>query len=153
MSAPKRRQKKVKVKTVTQPITREQTIDYNKLGFLAPVMIVIIDNLKESPYYKQGLKNSLNLSLTELERLTEAHFKSYETYGKIPNPEGGEMEARDIYNNTSKGYDAILSRPPSEVAQIAELVRRFEADGNKISDIETYYFPVEKSKKELGEND
>lgn len=153
MSAPRKKQKKIKVKKIAQPITREQTIDYNKLGFIAPIMIELIDNLKESPYYKQGLKNSLNLTLTELEKLTSAHFNSYETYGKVPIPEGGEMEARDIYNNTSKGYDEILSRPPSEVAQIAELVRRFEADGNKISEIESYYFPVEKSKKELGEND
>lgn len=127
-------------------ITNNKLIqEYNKMGFIAPVMVEIIDHLKESTEYKKTLKMHLNGAMAELQKIHKKHFESYDIAIEVPNPGGTTIDSQNIYNNTGKAYDFILQKTPSEVAQIAELVRRFEADGNKLSEIETYYFPVEKS--------
>ncbi len=100
-----------------------KTLEYNKLGFLAPVLIEVIDNLKGTNQYKQNLKRHLNGVLIELEKVNDYHFGLYQNHS------GEGMDGKDLYHLTSKAYDFLFSKQPHEVVTISQIIRQVEEKG------------------------
>lgn len=120
-------------------------IDYNIMGFLCNALIPVIDRLKESTEYKFGLKRACNDALREAEKANLVHFNSYHNYGIIKTKEG-DMHSLSIHNTTAKAYDymldLIVTRPPSQIVSIVELLKRAEEKGLDLQEVVSEYTPA-----------
>ncbi len=102
--------------------------EFNKMSFLAPIMIEIVDKLKGTDQYRLGLKRHLNGVLRELEKLTDYHFGLYENHAE------DDIDGRDIYNVTAKAYDFLLSKTPVDIIHISNIVKELDRSGIKYTD-------------------
>lgn len=120
---------------------------YNQIGFLAQVLLPLIDELKETTEPKHQFKKACNDIIRECEKAVISHFKHFQDFGKIPNPNGGnEHEAIDIYNVTAKAYDEAFemftTRTANEIVSIMEIIKTKEREGLDLSDISINYTPI-----------
>lgn len=131
-------------------MTNQQAIsNYNKLGFLVPILIEVIDQLEETNQYKKELKHYLNRARTEAEKVLKTHFNAYQFFGNVPkHDEEGEIHSADIYNITTKAYDEAFKfftqRSPSEVCSIMQLLKIAEEKGIDYTQINIPYQPVQR---------
>lgn len=124
-------------------VNEEYRLNYNILGFMAPVMIDIIDKLEGSTEYKHRLKMHLNGALPELEAINLKQYNIYEKHGLIDN-KGKDIDSLDVYIITLKAYSSIFTRSPREIVSIVERVRRMEEEGIVINDIGIDFTPTKK---------
>lgn len=129
--------------------TKKINNSYNSLGFLAQVMIPLIDELKDTNKPKHLFKKALNDVLRESISMNNEHYKQFEMFGVVDstNDEKGH-EAIDIYNVTQKAYDKAFEfftkRSANEVVSIMHLIDNLEKDGIKLNDISIPYDPIKK---------
>lgn len=123
-------------------------LNYNKLGYLAPIMIEIIDYLKETNLYQKDFKFQINRALIECEKIVNKHYECYEDYGYIDQKED-ELEpihSQDIYNVTSKAYDEIFefftTNSPAEVVSILQAIKETKEKGLDFTQIILNYKPL-----------
>ena len=122
-------------------------LNYNQMAFLASALIPIIDELKDTTEYQKGLKKSPNESLSHLEKINLKHFKMYDSFGMVE-VQGQKMHSKDIHTVTSKAYDKALeffvTRKPSEILTVMQLLEKAENKGLKLEDVFIEYTPVKK---------
>ncbi len=128
-------------------MTNQQAIsNYNKLGFLAPILIEIIDQLEETNQYKKELKFHLNRAWHEAEKVVTTHFNAYDRHGEIEQVDGVEIHSFDIYNITSKAYEDLFKifteKKPNEIASIVQLLKIAEEKGIDYTQIDIPFQPV-----------
>lgn len=130
-------------------MTNQQAIsNYNKLGFLAPILIEVIDQLEETNQYKRELKFHLNRARKEAEKVVTTHFNAYDRHGKIEQVDGVEIHSFDIYNITAKAYEELFKifteKNPNEIASIVQLIKEAEKKGIDYTQINIPYQPVQR---------
>ncbi|TXG82518.1 MAG: hypothetical protein E6R13_04770 [Spirochaetes bacterium] len=120
---------------------------YNQIGFLAQVLIPLLDEMKETTQPKRQFKKACNDIISECDKFTREHFKHFQNFGEIPNPTGEKgHDAEDIYNVTAKAYDEAFKffteRTANEVTSIMELIRNSEDKGLKLEEVNISYKPI-----------
>lgn len=126
----------------TDTIARD---NWNKLGFIAPIVIDIIDRLKDTNAYEKQLKFHLNQGLKLLEKVSDKHSSAYQNYGEIQQPDGdlAPIHSRDVYNITAKAYEVLFmiftEKSPSEICCIAQLISTAYEKGIDLTQIEIPY--------------
>lgn len=140
-----RKQGIFRVEFDTEKKDYEAKMNYNKMGFLADVVIEINESLKDTTAYRQSIKYHANALQKEMERIVGIHAKSYNEFGNVDN-DGKSMDARNIYNISSKAYDQAFdffcNRNPAEIVSAMELVRQYEANGGDLADVRVQYEPI-----------
>lgn len=140
-----RKQGIFKIQYNTEKEDYEAKMNYNKMGFLADVAIEVNEMLKDTNQYRQQIKFHANALQKEMEKIVGVHAKSYNEFGNVDN-EGKSMDARNIYNISSKAYDEAFeffcNRNPAEIVSAMELIRQFEANGGNLADISVQYQPI-----------
>lgn len=116
---------------------------YNKLAFLAPTIVDMCDSLEQSTVTQKQLKFHIKRANIEAQKILEKHYKLYENYGTVENPDSDEvMSTEDIYNITSKAYDFLLNKSPHEICCIAQIIREAEKSGLDYTTIEIPFTPL-----------
>jgi len=116
---------------------------FNKLAFMAPVIVDLCDTLESSNVPQQQLKFHLKRLNLEAQKLLAKHYKLYESVESVTSKDNtNEIATEDIYNITSSSYDWILNKSPHEICVIVELVKRMEVDGLDYSDVSVNYKPI-----------
>lgn len=116
---------------------------FMKLGFIAGLVIEIIDEVSDSKMFKQQLKFHLKEALKELEKTNSDMYSLYSD-SSLDEQTKDKVTARniDIYNVVVKAYDFLLSKEPTEIAQIAQHIKILEEKGFDIKDILLEYTPI-----------
>lgn len=118
------------------------TEQYNKLAFVAPVIVELCDDLEQTTVCQRELKFHIKRANIEAQKVLKKHFELYRN-GTIESLDGHkEMNTEDIYNITSKSYDFLLSKSPNEICVIAKIVQDLEEKGLDYMAIEIPYKPV-----------
>lgn len=138
-----------KIKTIinTENQDHEFRMNYNKLAFLVPILIDLMDKLSESNAYKHNFKNFGKLFLAEGEKIMKTHFGLYENHGII---EDGinNVDAKDLYNVSAKAYEMAFefftTRKSSEVSSIMSIIKYCEKEGMELSDYLVEFVPLKK---------
>lgn len=83
---------------------------YLIMGFLAPIMIECIDNLRGTNQFRKELKFHLNRALQECEKINKEIYDRFAKADKqeLPNLKEGEIPMLDIYNTIAKSYDVAF---------------------------------------------
>lgn len=115
--------------------------EYNKLGFLASILIDICDNLEQTTEARHELKFHLKRANIEAQKVLKKHFELYENHGTVDNF-GNEIDAREIYHLTAKAYDFLFYKKPNEIASICEMVKQAEANGIDYTQIDIGFKPI-----------
>lgn len=108
----------------------------NRVAFITQALLPLLDELEETTTPKREFKYHLKRAIAEAEKVVAQHFKAYNEFGKITQPDGMDIDAKDVYYITARAYDFLLHRPPNEVGSIAELVKGYEAGGVDWKDFE-----------------
>lgn len=103
--------------------------NYNALGFISPKLVEILDSLEETTVCKRQYKYHLKRTNVEAQKVITEHYKLFNEYGELTTPNGLKIDAEDIYNNTAKSYDFLLSKNPNELCVIADIMQKKEAEG------------------------
>lgn len=116
---------------------------FMKLGFIAGLVIEIIDEVSDSKMFKQKLKFHLKEALKELEKINSDMYSLYSD-SSLDEQTKDKKPARniDIYNVVVKAYDFLLSKEPTEIAQIVQHIKILEEKGFDIKDIPLEYTPI-----------
>lgn len=116
---------------------------FMKLGFIAGLVIEIIDEVSDSKMFKQQLKFHLKEALKELEKTNSDMYSLYSD-SSLDEQTKDKVTARniDIYNVVVKAYDFLLSKEPTEIAQITQHIKILEEKGFDIKDIPLEYTPI-----------
>lgn len=119
----------------------EAKLNYNKMGFLADLILEVNEKLKETNVYRQGVKLHARGLQKELESVVSTHYKSFENFGEIE-----DIHSLDIYQITAKSYEEAFKffteQKPNEICSIMALIRSAEAKGLDLKDINIEYQPV-----------
>lgn len=103
---------------------------YSIMGFLSPIMIECIDNLQGTNQYRHELKNLLNRTLKELEKVNLEIYTRFSIADKkeINNLKEGEIPMLDIYNTISKSYDYAIefftTTHASEMPMLMDILKK-----------------------------
>lgn len=127
----------------TEKADFEARVNYNKLGFLADIIIDVNDTLTETNVYKQGIKLHAKGLVKELEKVVDVHYKSYHNFGTVDDT---NMHSLNIYQISAKAYAEAFKffteRSPSDICSIMEIIRQAESKGLNLQDINIEYDPV-----------
>ena len=113
----------------TEKADFEAKLNYNKIGFLADILVEVNEKL-----HGKGLSKACESIIT-------SHYKSFENFGNIE-----DMHSLNIYQITAKAYEEAFKffteRKPNEICSIMELIRKSEEKGLDLKDIAIEYVPV-----------
>ena len=122
-------------------------MNYNKLAFLVPILIDLMDKISESNVYKHNFKKFGNLFLAEGEKIVKTHFDQYENHGIIED-NVNKVDAKDVYNLSSKAYeeafDFFTTRKASEISSIMSIIKVCEESGMDLTEYLIEFVPLKK---------
>ena len=118
------------------------TEHYNRLGFLAPIIVEICDNLEETTACQRQLKYHVKNANLEAQKVLSKHSGLYHDHGEVEQPDGAKINTQDIYNITSKSYDFLFSKKPHEIASIASMVQQMDEAGTDYTKIDIPFKPL-----------
>ena len=125
----------------TEKADFEAKLNYNKIGFLADILVEVNEKLLETNQYRQEIKLHGKGLSKACESIITSHYKSFENFGNID-----DMHSLNIYQITAKAYEEAIKffaeRKPNEICSIMELIRRSEENGMDLKDIIIEYVPV-----------
>ena len=125
----------------TEKADFEAKLNYNKIGFLADILVEVNEKILETNQYRQEIKLHGKGLSKACESIITSHYKSFENFGNIE-----DMHSLNIYQITAKAYDEAFKffteRKPNEICSIMELIRRSEENGLDLKDIIIEYIPV-----------
>ena len=125
----------------TEKADFEAKLNYNKIGFLADILVEVNEKLLETNQYRQEIKLHGKGLSKACESIINTHYKSFENFGNID-----DMHSLNIYQITAKAYEEAFKffteRKPNEICSIMELIRRSEENGLDLKDIAIEYIPV-----------
>ena len=125
----------------TEKADFEAKLNYNKIGFLADILVEVNEKLLETNQYRQEIKLHGKGLSKACESIITSHYKSFENFGNIE-----DMHSLNIYQITAKAYEEAFKffteRKPNEICSIMELIRRSEKNGLDLKDITIEYVPV-----------
>ena len=125
----------------TEKADFEAKLNYNKIGFLADILVEVNEKLLETNQYRQEIKLHGKGLSKACESIITSHYKSFENFGNID-----DMHSLNIYQITAKAYEEAFKffteRKPNEICSIMELIRRSEENGMDLKDIIIEYVPV-----------
>lgn len=125
--------------------TFKATINYNKLGFMCLAAIPILDEMLETTEPRFALKRAMKEFLIEAEKLSNQHYKYYESYQKVEQ-DGKDISTLDIYHQTAMAYDWFLNLftnfKPNEILSLKALDERFRAQGYSYEDTTIQFKPL-----------
>ena len=125
----------------TEKADFEAKLNYNKIGFLADILVEVNEKLLETNQYRQEIKLHGKGLSKACESIITSHYKSFENFGNID-----DMHSLNIYQITAKSYEEAFKffteRKPNEICSIMELIRRSEENGLDLKDISIEYVPV-----------
>ena len=125
----------------TEKADFEAKLNYNKIGFLADILVEVNEKLLETNQYRQEIKLHGKGLSKACESIITSHYKSFEDFGNID-----DMHSLNIYQITAKAYEEAFKffteRKPNEICSIMELIRRSEENGLDLKDISIEYVPV-----------
>ena len=125
----------------TEKADFEAKLNYNKIGFLADILVEVNEKLLETNQYRQEIKLHGKGLSKACESIINTHYKSFENFGNID-----DMHSLNIYQITAKSYEEAFKffteRKPNEICSIMELIRRSEENGLDLKDIAIEYVPV-----------
>ena len=125
----------------TEKADFEAKLNYNKIGFLADILVEVNEKLLETNQYRQEIKLHGKGLSKACESIINTHYKSFEDFGNID-----DMHSLNIYQITAKAYEEAFKfftdRKPNEICSIMELIRRSEENGLDLKDIAIEYVPV-----------
>ena len=125
----------------TEKADFESKLNYNKIGFLADILVEVNEKLLETNQYRQEIKLHGKGLSKACESIITSHYKSFENFGNID-----DMHSLNIYQITAKAYEEAFKffteRKPNEICSIMELIRRSEENGLDLKDIAIEYVPV-----------
>lgn len=125
----------------TEKADFESKLNYNKIGFLADILVEVNEKLLETNQYRQEIKLHGKGLSKACESIITSHYKSFEDFGNIE-----DMHSLNIYQITAKAYDEAFKffteRKPNEICSIMELIRRSEENDLDLKDIIIEYVPV-----------
>ena len=125
----------------TEKADFEAKLNYNKIGFLADILVEVNEKLLETNQYRQEIKLHGKGLSKACESIITSHYKSFEDFGNID-----DMHSLNIYQITAKAYEEAFKffteRKPNEICSIMELIRRSEENGLDLKDIIIEYVPV-----------
>ena len=125
----------------TEKADFEAKLNYNKIGFLADILVEVNEKLLETNQYRQEIKLHGKGLSKACESIITSHYKSFEDFGNID-----DMHSLNIYQITAKAYDEAFKffteRKPNEICSIMELIRKSEEKGLDLKDIAIEYVPV-----------
>ena len=125
----------------TEKADFEAKLNYNKIGFLADILVEVNEKLLETNQYRQEIKLHGKGLSKACESIITSHYKSFENFGNID-----DMHSLNIYQITAKAYEEAFKffteRKPNEICSIMELIRRSEENGLDLKDIVIEYVPV-----------
>ena len=125
----------------TEKADFESKLNYNKIGFLADILVEVNEKLLETNQYRQEIKLHGKGLSKACESIITSHYKSFENFGNID-----DMHSLNIYQITAKAYEEAFKffteRKPNEICSIMELIRRSEENGLDLKDIIIEYVPV-----------
>ena len=121
--------------------------DYNALCFLINCIIPIIDRLEENSTWRHNLKKLGNNFRSEIIKLSDEHGNTFINHGAIDKPEGGTIDAQDIYKITNIAYDKALewftTRKPNHIVSLITSIEKLEEnDNNFLDNVLTEYKPI-----------
>lgn len=126
----------------TEKADFEAKLNYNKIGFLADILVEVNEKLLETNQYRQEIKLHGKGLSKACESIITSHYKSFENFGNIE-----DMHSLNIYQITAKDYDEAFKffteRKPNEICSIMELIRKSEEKGLDLKDINIEYQPIE----------
>lgn len=125
----------------TEKADFEAKLNYNKIGFLADILVEVNEKLLETNQYRQEIKLHGKGLSKACESIINTHYKSFEDFGNID-----DMHSLNIYQITAKAYEEAFKffteRKPNEICSIMQLIRRSEEKGLDLKDIAIEYVPV-----------
>ena len=125
----------------TEKADFEAKLNYNKIGFLADILVEVNEKLLETNQYRQEIKLHGKGLSKACESIITSHYNSFEDFGNIE-----DMHSLNIYQITAKAYEEAFKffteRKPNEICSIMELIRRSEENGLDLKDIAIEYIPV-----------
>ena len=125
----------------TEKADFEAKLNYNKIGFLADILVEVNEKLLETNQYRQEIKLHGKGLSKACESIINTHYKSFENFGNIE-----DMHSLNIYQITAKAYEEAFKffteRKPNEICSIMQLIRRSEENGLDLKDIAIEYVPV-----------
>ena len=125
----------------TEKADFEAKLNYNKIGFLADILVEVNEKLLETNQYRQEIKLHGKGLSKACESIITSHYKSFEDFGNID-----DMHSLSIYQITAKAYEEAFKffteRKPNEICSIMELIRKSEEKGLDLKDIAIEYVPV-----------
>lgn len=125
----------------TEKADFESKLNYNKIGFLADILVEVNEKLLETNQYRQEIKLHGKGLSKACESIITSHYKSFENFGNID-----DMHSLNIYQITAKAYEEAFKffteRKPNEICSIMQLIRRSEENGLDLKDIAIEYVPV-----------
>ena len=125
----------------TEKADFESKLNYNKIGFLADILVEVNEKLLETNQYRQEIKLHGKGLSKACESIITSHYKFFENFGNIE-----DMHSLNIYQITAKAYEEAFKfftdRKPNEICSIMELIRRSEENGLDLKDIAIEYVPV-----------
>ena len=125
----------------TEKADFEAKLNYNKIGFLADILVEVNEKLLETNQYRQEIKLHGKGLSKACESIITSHYKSFENFGNIE-----DMHSLNIYQITAKAYDEAFKffteRKPNEICSIMALIRKSEEKGLDLKDIAIEYIPV-----------
>jgi hypothetical protein len=125
----------------TEKADFEAKLNYNKIGFLADILVEVNEKLLETNQYRQEIKLHGKGLSKACESIITSHYRSFEDFGNIE-----DMHSLNIYQITAKAYDEAFKffteRKPNEICSIMELIRKSEEKGLDLKDIAIEYVPI-----------
>jgi hypothetical protein len=125
----------------TEKADFEAKLNYNKIGFLADILVEVNEKLLETNQYRQEIKLHGKGLSKACESIITSHYKSFEDFGNIE-----DMHSLNIYQITAKAYEEAFKffteRKPNEICSIMELIRRSEENGLDLKNIAIEYVPI-----------